>query len=200
MAKHANRHSVLSDTATYDQKSGDLRAIIETPKGSRNKYRYDSTCDCFELATTLPDGMAFPFDFGFIPSTLGDDGDPVDVLVLMDAPVIAGCVLRCRLIGVIEAREKKKGKRWEQNDRLIAVACHARTHEGVKSLEQLRPHTVDDIRGFFEDYNRLHDKQFQVPVSTGRAAPRHWSRKVPPSTAKRAPRGRREGRYSARAP
>jgi inorganic pyrophosphatase len=162
MAKHAIRHSVLSDTATYDRKSGDLRAIIETPKGSRNKYRYDSVCDCFELATTLPDGMAFPFDFGFIPSTLGEDGDPLDVLVLMDAPVIAGCVLKCRIIGVIEAREKEKGKRWEENDRLIAVACHARTHEGVKSLQQLRPHTLDDIKAFFEDYNRLHDKRFEV--------------------------------------
>ena len=167
MAKHATRHSILSDTATYDRKSGDLRAVIETPKGSRNKYRYDSTCDCFELATTLPDGMAFPFDFGFIPSTLGEDGDPVDVLVLMDAPVIAGCVIRCRLIGVIEAREKKKGERWEQNDRLIAVACHARTHEGVKSLHQLRPHTLDDITGFFEDYNRLHDKRFEVRSQHG---------------------------------
>jgi inorganic pyrophosphatase len=106
--------------------------------------------------------MAFPFDFGFIPSTLGEDGDPLDVLVLMDAPVIAGCVLKCRIIGVIEAREKEKGKRWEENDRLIAVACHARTHEGVKSLQQLRPHTLDDIKAFFEDYNRLHDKRFEV--------------------------------------
>lgn len=80
----------------------------------------------------------------------------------MDAPVIAGCVLKCRLIGVIEAREKEKGKRWEQNDRLIGVACHARTHEGVKSLQQLRSHTLDGIAGFFEDYNRLHDKRSQV--------------------------------------
>jgi inorganic pyrophosphatase len=162
MPRHEIRHRILSDTPTYDKKSGDLRAVIETPKDSRNKYRYNASCDCFELATTLPDGMAFPFDFGFIPSTLGDDGDPLDVLVLMDAPVIAGCMLHCRAIGVIEAREKEKGKRWEENDRLIAVASHARTHEGVKSLQQLRPHTLEDIRGFFVDYNRLHDKRFEV--------------------------------------
>ena len=92
--------------ASRDQESGDYRTVIETPKGSRNKYRYDPDCDCFELATTLPDGMAFPFDFGFIPSTLGDDGDPLDVLVLMDSPVMAGCILGCRPIGVIEARDK----------------------------------------------------------------------------------------------
>jgi inorganic pyrophosphatase len=102
MAKQATRHTILSDTATYAKKGGDVRAIIETPKGSRNKYRYDPSCDCFELATTLPEGMAFPFDFGFIPSTLGQDGDPLDVLVLMDAPVIAGCVLRCRVRGATE--------------------------------------------------------------------------------------------------
>ena len=167
MAKHSTRHAVLSDTATHDKKSGDLRAVIETPKGSRNKYRYDPNCDCFELATTLPDGTAFPFDFGFIPSTLGDDGDPLDVLVLMDSPIIAGCVLQCRAIGVIEAREKARGKRWEQNDRLIAVASHARTHEGVKTLHQLRPHTLDDIKAFFVDYNRLHDKRFEISGEHG---------------------------------
>ena len=75
MAKHPKvaRHTVLSDTATYDSKSGDLRAVIETPRGSRNKFRYDPQCDCFELATALPEGMSFPFDYGFVPSTLGDD-------------------------------------------------------------------------------------------------------------------------------
>ena len=93
MAKHPKvaRHTVLSDTATYDSKSGDLRAVIETPRGSRNKFRYDPQCDCFELATALPEGMSFPFDYGFVPSTLGDDGDPLDLLVLMDAPVPSGC-------------------------------------------------------------------------------------------------------------
>jgi inorganic pyrophosphatase len=84
------------------------------------------------------------------------------VLVLMDSPVMAGCVLRCRLIGVIEAREKEGGEPWERNDRLIAVASHARTHEGVKTLAQLRPHTLDDIKGFFVDYNRLHGKKFEI--------------------------------------
>jgi inorganic pyrophosphatase len=166
MAKSA-RHTVLSDTATYDKESGDLRAIVETPKGSRNKYRYMPDCDCFELATALPEGMSFPFDFGFIPSTLGGDGDPLDVLVLMDSPVLGGCVLRCRLIGVIEAREKEPGKRWERNDRLIAVARHARTHEGVKTLGQLRPHTMQDIKAFFLEYNKLDGKRFQIDGEHG---------------------------------
>ena len=76
--------------------------------------------------------------------------------------MIAGRCLKCRLIGVIEAREKKKGKRWSIHFRLMAWrVMHARTR-GVKSLQQLRSHTLDDIMGFFEDYNRLHDKRFQV--------------------------------------
>lgn len=177
MAKHptAARHAVLSDTATYDAESGDLRAVVETPRGSRNKFRYDPDCDCFELATALPEGMSFPFDFGFVPSTLGDDGDPLDLLVIMDAPVPSGCVLRCRLIGVIEARQKEKGKDWTRNDRLIAVATHARTHEGIKTLDQLRPHTLEDITAFFVDYNKLHDKKFE-PV--GRHGPRRGAKLV----------------------
>jgi inorganic pyrophosphatase len=169
------RHTILSDTATYDARTGDLRAVIETPKGSRNKYRYNAECDCLELATALPEGMSFPFDFGFVPSTLGDDGDPLDLLVLMDSPVPSGCVLRCRLIGVVKARQKEKGQAWEKNDRLIAVATHARTHEGVNNLAQLRPHTLDDIKAFFVDYNQLHDKKF---VPTAEQGPRRATKVV----------------------
>jgi inorganic pyrophosphatase len=167
MAAHSARHVILSETATYDADSGDLRAVIETPKGSRNKYRYDPECDCFELATALPEGMFFPFDFGFVPSTLGDDGDPLDLLVLMDAPVPPGCVLRCRVIGVIEARQKDTGKGWEENDRLIAVASHARTHDGIKKIDQLRPQTLEDIKAFFVDYNKLHGKKFEPVAEHG---------------------------------
>lgn len=156
------RHVVLSETATFDGQSGDLRVVIETPKGSRNKYDYDPECDCLELATVLPEGMSFPYDFGFIPSTLGEDGDPLDVLVLMDAPVVPGCVIRARLIGGIEAEQKNaNAAEWIRNDRLIAVASHARTHAGIKSLADLRPHMVDEIAAFFAQYNELRGGEFK---------------------------------------
>jgi inorganic pyrophosphatase len=87
------RHAILSDTATFE-----LRVVIETPKGSRNKYDYAPECDCMELGAVLPEGMTFPFDFGFVPSTLGEDGDPLDILVLIDGPVVPGCVIRARLV------------------------------------------------------------------------------------------------------
>lgn len=161
MAARTSRHAVLSETATFDKKSGDLRVVIETPKGSRNKYDYDPECDCLELATVLPEGMSFPFDFGFVPSTLGEDGDPLDVLVLMDDPVVPGCIIRARLIGAIEARQKEKGGDWQRNDRLIAVATHARTHAEARSLGDLRSNLVDEIRAFFVQYNQLRNRKFK---------------------------------------
>ena len=160
-AKHS-RHAVLSETTTFDQKTGDLRIVIETPKGSRNKYKYEPECDCLELTTVLPEGMNFPYDFGFIPSTIGPDGDPLDVLVLMDAPVVPGCVIRGRLLGVVKARQRdKEQKAWVRNDRLIAVACHAETHQDAKSLKDLRPHMCEEIAAFFVDYNKIRGGKFE---------------------------------------
>ena len=165
MPQHS-RHAILSETATFD-KQGNVRVVIETPKGSRNKYDYDPDCDCLDLATVLPEGMSFPYDFGFIPSTVGQDGDPLDVLVLMDAPVVPGCVIRARIIGAIEARQKEAGSHWIRNDRLLAVACHAQTHQTVNSLHDLRPHLLDEIKAFFIDYNKLRDRKFKPEHDAG---------------------------------
>ena len=157
-----NNHTIrLSELPTYQRKTGALHAVIETPKGSRNKYRYNADCDCVELTSALPAGMVFPFDFGFIPSTLADDGDPLDVLLLMDAPTPPCCLLQCRLIGVMEARQKERGEKWERNDRLFAVAAGAQTHEKVKDVADLPHHFIDDLTAFFSDYNKLHDKKFE---------------------------------------
>ena len=167
MGQSLAQHPVLSEMPTFDKESGDLRVVIETPKGSRNKYDYQPEYDCIELATVLPDGMSFPYDFGFLPSTLGEDGDPLDVLVLMDAPVVPGCLVRARLIGVIEATQKDdEGQAPIRNDRLIAVATHARTYTETKSLGDLRPHLVEEIKAFFVQYNRLRDREFK-PLRDG---------------------------------
>ena len=82
--------------------------VIETPKGSRNKYAFDEKQKIFALKKVLPAGMAFPYDFGFIPSTIAEDGDPVDVLALMDEPGAVGCLLQCRVVGIIEGEQGKK--------------------------------------------------------------------------------------------
>jgi inorganic pyrophosphatase len=161
MSPKSARHTILSAITPFDAESEALRIVIETPKGSRNKYSYDPECDCMQLSTVLPEGMVFPYDFGFIPSTLGDDGDPLDVLILMEAPVIPGCVVRTRLIGAIEAQQKEKGEGWTKNDRFVVVATHAQTYQKAKTFADLRPHLVDEIIEFFVSYNKLRDRKFK---------------------------------------
>lgn len=155
------QNTFLSRLPALDPKTGDVTAVIETPKGSSNKYDYDESCAAFRLAGVLPDGSSFPYDFGFIPSTLGEDGDPLDVLLFMDAPVPVGCVLTIRLIGAIEARQREKDGEWVQNDRLLAVATHAHTHAHVENLDDLRPRLLDEIEAFFQHYNQLNGKEFK---------------------------------------
>jgi inorganic pyrophosphatase len=153
-------HTILSELDPFTE-DDDLRVVIETPRGSRNKYSYDPECDCLQLTTVLPEGMVFPYDFGFIPSTRGEDGDPLDVLILMEEPIVPGCVVRARLIGAIEAEQKEKDNGWKRNDRLIAVATHAQTHDGAKKLPDLRPHLIKEIKKFFVTYNGLRDRKFK---------------------------------------
>ena len=144
-----SRPVLLSRLPAFDPKTGDLTVVIETPKGSPNKYDYDSSCGAFRFAAVLPEGMSFPFDFGFVPSSLGDDGDPLDVLVLLDASTPVGCVLSARLIGVIKAKQREKEGEWIQNDRLLAVATRSRRHTHFAALQDLRPELLDEIEAFF---------------------------------------------------
>lgn len=157
---------LLSHLPLLDAPSGEVTAVIETPKGSSNKYDYDDGCAAFRLSAVMPEGMTFPYDFGFLPSTVGDDGDPLDVLVFLDAPVVVGCVLTVRLIGIIEAKQRKKGEDWIRNDRLLAVATHAHAHEHIQTIDDLRPHLVDQIEAFFCHYNEMNGKEFK-PINRG---------------------------------
>ena len=138
-----------------------IQVIIETPKGSRNKYAFDPEQKVFELKKVLPAGMAFPYDFGFIPSTTAEDGDPVDVLVLMDEPAFPGCLLKCRPIGIIEAEQGKKDK-IERNDRIIAIeqANHSFAH--VKHVDDLGKKFVKELEEFFVNYHQLSGKEYRI--------------------------------------
>ena len=147
----------------------DLNVVIETLKGSRNKYNYDEETGLFKLGGVLPAGASFPFDFGFVPSTLGGDGDPLDVLVLMDEPAFAGCLVRVRLVGVIEAEQTERDGETTRNDRLIAVAAESRLHKDVRTLGALGDALVDEIEHFFVSYNDFKGKRFN-PL--GRFGPR----------------------------
>jgi inorganic pyrophosphatase len=151
----------------FDPETGDLNAIIETPKGSRNKFKYDPDRSLFKLSGVLPAGAIFPFDFGYVPGTLGDDGDALDVLLLMDEPAFPGCLVSARLIGAIEADQKEHGK-TERNDRLIAVASNSHNHAEVKSLSDLSDNLLKEIEHFFVSYNEVKGKKFK-PL--GRTSP-----------------------------
>ncbi|HUK09334.1 MAG TPA: inorganic diphosphatase [Stellaceae bacterium] len=169
MTKDRARLHPLSSLPAFDQATGDLSVVIETPKDSPNKYDYDPGCGAFRLAGVLPHGQYFPYDFGFVPSTLADDGDPLDVLLLLDVSVPVGCVLSARLIGVIEAKQRENRQGWVRNDRLLAVATRAHTHQHVRSLGDLEPKLMDEIEAFFVNYNRAKGKEFK-PVK--RAGPK----------------------------
>jgi inorganic pyrophosphatase len=151
---------------------GELNVIIETPKGSRNKFNYDEETGLFKLGGVLPAGASFPFDFGFVPSTVGGDGDPLDVLVLMDESAFAGCLVRVRLVGVIEAEQTERDGETTRNDRLIGVAAESRLHKGVGTLEALGDALLDEIEHFFVSYNDFKGKRFN-PL--GRFGPRKAS-------------------------
>lgn len=138
-----------------------LRVVIETPKGSRNKFAYQAKEHIFELKKVLPAGMAFPYDFGFVPRTEADDGDPVDVLVLMDEPAFPGCVLTCRPIGVIEGEQgNKKGK--ERNDRIVAIERDAHSWADIKNIHDLGKEFCEELEEFFVNYHRLSGQQYRV--------------------------------------
>jgi inorganic pyrophosphatase len=152
----------------FDRESGALNVIIDTPKGSRNKFAWDEELHLFSLTGVLPAGAVFPYDFGFIPNTRGGDGDPLDVLVVMDEPAFVGCLVSCRLLGVIEAKQTEKGK-TERNDRLIAVSTDSRTHEKLKAITDLDPVLLDEIEHFFVSYNEVKGKKFKPMRRLGAA-------------------------------
>jgi inorganic pyrophosphatase len=146
---------------SFDEESGDVNVIIETPKGSRNKFAFDPDKNVFTLKGVLPAGASFPFDFGFIPGTVGGDGDPLDVLVLMDEPAFAGCHVVVRLIGAIEADQTEKDGETERNDRLIGVAANAKLYKEVRSLSDAGDALLGEIEHFFISYNEEKGKLFE---------------------------------------
>jgi inorganic pyrophosphatase len=138
-----------------------LRVVIETPKGSRNKFAFDPEEHIYQLKKVLPAGMTFPYDFGFVPSTKADDGDPVDVLVLMDEPAFPGCLLTCRLIGVIEGEQGDKNKKV-RNDRIVAVEKDAHSWADIKTMEDLGKQFCRELEEFFVNYHKLSGEQYRV--------------------------------------
>jgi inorganic pyrophosphatase len=166
MSKRVSRKKALANPIGLNPFSVDkglLRVVIETPKGSRNKFAFNDDERIFELKKVLPAGMTFPYDFGFVPSTKADDGDPVDVLVLMDEPAFAGCALSCRLIGVIQGEQgDKKKKKKIRNDRIVAVEQDAHSWADIKTIDDLGKEFCRELEEFFVNYHNLSGEQYKV--------------------------------------
>lgn len=138
-----------------------LQVIVETPAGSRNKFAWDPEQRIFCLRKVLPAGMVFPWDFGFVPRTTAGDGDPIDVLLLMDEPTFPGCAVRARLIGVIEA-EQTEDKKTVRNDRLIAVSEATHLYAYIRSIADLPKKWTKELEDFFVNYNRIEGRQYRL--------------------------------------
>jgi inorganic pyrophosphatase len=147
----------INSLEPFDEKGKCLNVVVETPKGSRVKYAYDLESGFFILSKALPEGTVFPFNFGFVPNTLAPDGDPLDVLILNEEPLISGCLLKVRPIAVIKATQRENGGKPIRNDRVIGEAIGKETPPEFQSLE-LEKQTISQIEFFFAAYNKLYGK------------------------------------------
>lgn len=140
---------------------GVLNAVVEACQGSRNKLKHDAESGVLRLHKVLPLGTSFPFDFGFVPSTRAADGDPIDVLVLMDEAVPAGVVVACRLVGVIEAEQTDREGTSRRNDRLLAVAEASHRFGRCKTIADIGDGVLEEVERFFVFYNEQQGQRFR---------------------------------------
>ena len=156
--------NAIDSIKAFNKDKNCWNVIIETPKGSNVKYALDEKTGLLTVKKALPEGMMFPFNFGMIPGTVAEDGDPIDVLVFNEEPLVAGCLLHVKPVGVIKA-EQSDGKETVRNDRLIgqAIPKEAPTElEEIKLTEKM----VSQIEFFFKAYNKAYGKHFKV-LGTG---------------------------------
>jgi inorganic pyrophosphatase len=142
-------------------RNGDFHVVVETPRGSSAKLEFDRDLQAFTLSKSLILGLSYPYDWGFIPSTKGEDGDPIDVLVLHDAATSPGLVLKCRIIGVLEVLQKENGKQQIRNDRLIAVPRDSHREKSEDDARNLPKQIREEIEKFFVATDELDDKELQ---------------------------------------
>ncbi len=178
----AANHSGVDRLPPYDEAKSAYNVVIETVRGSRNKMKWEPQVGALRLHRVLPLGTSFPFDFGFIPGTLGADGDPLDVLVFMDESAPPGSVAWCRLVGVIEAIQsnvKKDGR----NDRLLAVGEGSFQYAHYRSIRDVPEQVLDEVERFFGFYHEQNDVKFRA---IGRRGARHAEALVQDGIRRRA--------------
>jgi len=139
---------------------GDVCVVVETPRGSRAKFDFDPRQKTFTLSKSLLTGLTYPHDWGFVPSTKADDGDPIDIMVVHDAATFPGIVLTCRVIGVLQIKQKSKGK-TERNDRLFAVPKESHSEKAIKDVSDLSNPIREELEKFFQGDRRARRQETQ---------------------------------------
>ena len=137
-----------------------VTAIVETPKGSAQKYDYDKDSHFFKLKKIMPAGLVFPYDFGFIPDTKGEDGDPLDIIIISEITSFPGCSMDCRIIGGIKAEQTERDGNTVRNDRFIGIPEVSQLFATVKSIEDFPETIMNQLEEFFKNYNQQAGKKF----------------------------------------
>ena len=140
---------------------GDVHVVIETPRGSRAKFDYNPKLETFVLRKSLLTGLTYPHDWGFIPSTKADDGDPLDVMVIHDAATFPGLVVVCRVIGILQIEQKSKNKS-ERNDRVFAVPLRSHSEKAIRDVRDLTGPFQEELEKFFIATDELEDKKLKM--------------------------------------
>jgi inorganic pyrophosphatase len=138
---------------------GRFNLVVETPKGSIVKIAFDPQCGAFVLKRALNLGVSYPYDWGFVPSTRADDGDPLDAMLLFDAPTWPGVIVPATAIGVVRLTQKTGGGKRQRNDRVIFVPDGARRFENVKDLAK---NVRTELEQFFVTITELTDKDVDI--------------------------------------
>ena len=140
---------------------GDVCVVVETPRSSRAKFDYDPKLKSFTLSKSLLTGLTYPHDWGFVPSTQADDGDPIDVMVVHDAATFPGIILTCRVIGILQIEQKHKGKSL-RNDRVFAVPRDSHSEQALKDVSDLSKPIRQELEKFFKATDELEDKKLTI--------------------------------------
>jgi len=157
----------IAQLPAFDDATGVVFGVVEAVKGTRNKFKFHPERGLFIHDSVLPAGAMYPFDFGFIPSTKADDGDPVDVLILLDEPAFVGAVVPVRLIGAITAKQRERNGVTERNDRLVGVAISSVLYRDIKALDDLPAPLLEQIEHFWISYNEVKGKEFTPLARVG---------------------------------
>jgi inorganic pyrophosphatase len=138
-------------------KPGLIHVVIDIPKGSKHKYEFDKALHTFVLDRVLYSSVQYPLNYGFIPNTLADDGDPLDAMVLMDSPVFPGCVIKALPIGMLEMLDS-----GDHDEKILCVSANDPRYAPIKSLDAVPSHVLDEIAEFFRTYKSLEGKKTEI--------------------------------------